>query len=80
MAVVKVLAAPEKRELVLVRATSLIRAEHCTVAALVAHAIDVDDLRLAHAGHMDGDVCTVRADFAARLADGRAAEAARRCH
>lgn len=49
LGVLHVLIAPEQGELVLVGTTLLVGAEHGAVAALVAHAVDVDDLMLGQA-------------------------------
>ena len=65
----------EKRELVVARLRG-VGAEVRAVAALVAHLIDVDDLRPA-VGQHDRDIGAVRAGIDAVLADGIAAQAAR---
>ena len=52
---------------------ALVRTEYFTVAALVTHAIYVDDLCFALARYVDCYVCAVRADIGTYLTYGRAA-------
>ena len=76
LGVLHVLLAPEQGELVLVGTALLVGAEHSAVAALVAHAVDVDDLMLGETRHLNGNVGAVGAHIAADLAHRTAAQAA----
>ena len=73
LGIVHVLRRLEQRQLILARLGG-IRTEGRAVAALVAHFVDVHDLRAA-VRQANGDVGAVRADVHAVLADGVAAQA-----
>src|SRR5699024_7337309 len=75
LAVVHILPAPEQGELILI-GPGIVGAEHGAVAALVAHAVHVDDLAHLQAGHRHRHVGPVGAHAGASLAYRSAAQAA----
>ena len=59
--IVKIFTAPEGSEFVLIGAALRIRTEDSAITTFITHAVNVNDLLLAQAWDLNGNVCAVRA-------------------